>query len=122
MLWMEIQEGKLRMANKEHQHLGSTCACVLRGVAETSKYKSSPIKDDTQDTTEQDRKRLYYGDSWFGSVKAVANVGKSGNHCCMIIKTGHSRSPKKFLEEEDERYARSRWREHQIKKVSHLFL
>ena len=99
MLWMEIQEGKLRMANKEHQDLGSTCACVLRGVAETSKYKSFPIEDDTQDTAEQDRKRLYFGDSWFGSVKAVANVGKSGNHCCMIIKTGHSRSPKKFLEE-----------------------
>lgn len=45
MPWIEIQEDKFRMINKEHHHLGSTCACVLKGVAETSKYKSFPVED-----------------------------------------------------------------------------
>ena len=50
MLWMEIQEGKVRMSTKEFQSLGSTCACVLRGVMSTSHYKPVPIEDRTEDT------------------------------------------------------------------------
>ena len=48
MLWMEIQEGKARMSAKKFQSLGSTSACVLRGVQATSEYKSFPIEDQTE--------------------------------------------------------------------------
>ena len=109
MLWMEIQEGKSRMATKDFQDLGSTCACVLRGVRKTSTYNSFPVEDITHDAGEQDRKRLYFGDSWFGSVKSVANVGKTGNHACMIVKTGHARSPKKYLEEKMKDWPGGTW-------------
>ena len=43
--------------------------------------------------------RLYFGDSWFGSVKAVCQVRKLGHHACFAIKTAYSRTLKKFLEE-----------------------
>ena len=43
-------------------------------------------------------KRCYYGDSWFGSVKEISNIAKSGHHAVMMIKSSHSRTPKKWLE------------------------
>ena len=49
--------------------------------------------------TDGERQKLFLGDSWFGSVKSVATVGRTGNHACMMVKTAYSRSPKKFLEE-----------------------
>ena len=49
--------------------------------------------------TKGDIPKLFLGDSWFGSVKSVATVCRTGNHACMMVKTGYSRSPKKFLEE-----------------------
>ena len=38
LLWLEIQEGKERMRRKEYQELGSTAACVLRGVTSSESY------------------------------------------------------------------------------------
>ena len=38
MLWLEIQEGKVRMSVKEHQRLGSTAACVVRDVQATESH------------------------------------------------------------------------------------
>ena len=43
MLWIEIQEGKERMKNKEFQNLGSTAACTLRGVMATKDFDSYPV-------------------------------------------------------------------------------
>ena len=99
-IWMEIQEGKERMQSKQFQSLGSTAACTLRGVVYSCEYQHLPVVPDADatDTIECDRKRLWLGDSWFGSVKTVANIGKMGQHACMIIKTAHTRSPKKFFE------------------------
>ena len=70
-------------------------------VLYTCEYQHLPVVPDADatDTIECDRKRLWLGDSWFGSVKTVANIGKMGQHACMIIKTAHTRLPKKFLEQ-----------------------
>ena len=80
------------MATKEYQQeLGATAACVLRGVKATGDSNSRPESNETG--------KLFLGDSWFGSVKAAANVALAGHHACMMVKTAHSRSPKKFLDE-----------------------
>ena len=94
MAWLEIQEGKERMAKKDFFiELGATAGCVMRGVKNGEKYESE------SDNNESTKKDLWLGDSWFGSVKACASVGRAGHHCCFVVKTGHGRSPKKFLEE-----------------------
>ena len=102
MLWLEIQEGKERMRALEHtQALGGTAACVLRGVNATSTFthiEDATIEDD-EDICNDSSPYLYFADSWFGSVKSASNVGKTGNHCCFVIKTAHSRSPKFWLED-----------------------
>ena len=95
IVWKEIQEGKERMRNKPYQNLGSTTACVMRGVTETSGYDFIPLEqeegqDDMKEQESPPRKRLFYGDSWFGSVKTAEKVSASGNHCVMLIKTAHS--------------------------------
>ena len=92
MVWLELQEGKNRMATKPWQdRLGATAACVLRGVIATADCTPRPESFEAG--------KLYLGDSWFGSVKSVANVAMLGHHACMLVKTAHSRSPKKFLDE-----------------------
>ena len=117
MLWLEIQEGKERMRKQEYsQLLGGTAACVLRGVIEVSKFKHHNIKghdnryhdikrpdsdlddEEGENPSEKNSPFLFFGDSWFGSVKAAANVGQTGNHACFNVKTGHSRFPKAFLQ------------------------
>ena len=42
---------------------------------------------------------MFFGDSWFGSVKSAANVQIAGHHACFMAKTAYSRSPKLFLED-----------------------
>ena len=118
MLWIEIQEGKERMKNKEFQNLGSTAACTLRGVMATKDFDSYPVpalipvpvpvpnlnveEEDENNSpphsNPQDPKRVWCGDSWFGSVKTASNIGKGGNHAIMQVKTAHARYPKKFLD------------------------
>ena len=39
------------------------------------------------------------GDSWFGSVKAAAEISKNGMEAVLQIKTGHSLFPKQFIED-----------------------
>ena len=105
--------------------LGTTSACVMRSVSHCEQILS--IKDEeereevdlrvlfspeeetpglpTQSSSmdsnvcAQTKPKLFLGDSWFGSVKTAANVARSGHHGIFIVKTAHSRSPKKFLEE-----------------------
>ena len=67
-------------------------------------YDFLPIDDDLDEIDEDDtapkRGRLFTGDSWFGSVKCVANIKKMGCDAIMQVKTAHSRCPKEFLENE----------------------
>ena len=44
-----------------------------------------------------EQKRWYYGNIWFGSVKAISNIAKTGHHAVMMIKSSHSCMPKKWL-------------------------
>ena len=124
LMWMEIQEGKLRMKNKEFfKELGATSSCVMRAVKFCSDYitcngerervdpcagttvQQEMVSTQSGSTSSQDKSAqaqptsLILGDSWFGSVKTAAHVARSGHHCCFMVKTAHSRSPKSFLEE-----------------------
>ena len=97
MMWLEIQKGKDQLRALEHtQSLGGTTVCVLRGVNATCTFNhiEDATMEDDEDIGSDSSPYLYFADSWFGSVKSASNVGKTGNHCCFVIKTAHSRSPK----------------------------
>ena len=86
MLWMEIQEGKERMTKKEFSELEGTAECTIRGVKATpQEFKDLPVDDLSVD----EPKRCFYGDIWFGSVKAISNIVKTGHQADMMIKTSH---------------------------------
>ena len=70
-----------------------TVSCVMRGVEHLEEFK---FVDCTYHPYLQPR--LFFGDSWFGSVKAACQVRKLGHHGVFVIKTAHSRTPKTFLE------------------------
>ena len=77
------------MKNKEYfKELGTTAACCLRGVKDTSDIPSVNGEE------EEKPKRLYFGDSWFGSVKTSVAIGKAGHHAFMMVKTAHACSQK----------------------------
>ena len=103
MLWLEVQEGKQRMSKLPHtKELGGTAACVVRGVEAMQDHQyvddlDLPTNDD-DDAPHEKKPFLFFGDSWFGSIKAVSEVRKLGHHACFNIKNGHSRCPKAFLE------------------------
>ena len=93
MMWLKVMEGKERMRKTEYtSEFGVTVGCVMRGVKHVEEF--------AENTHLPNRgPRLFFGDSWFGSVKAACQVRKLGHHACFAIKTAHSRTPKKFLEE-----------------------
>ena len=39
------------------------------------------------------------GDSWFGLVKAAAEIAAQGMHCICQVKTAHTLFPKSFIED-----------------------
>ena len=90
MLWEKIQEGKERMRKKELGELGGIAACTIRGVKATREFKDLPV-----DNSVDEPKRYFYGDSWFGSVKAISNIAETGHHDVIMIKTSHLCTPKK---------------------------
>ena len=92
-LWMEIQEGKERMKMKEFSNLGGTAACSIRGVKATREFKNLAVDN----FSIYEPKRCYYCNSWFGSVKAISNIAKTSYHAVMMIKSSHSRTPKKWF-------------------------
>ena len=65
---------------------------MLRGARDLR--DSDPLLEDGEV-----RQRIYYGDSWFGSVRAAAGLWKAGDHCVTSVKTAHARFPKTFLEQ-----------------------
>ena len=109
MLWLEIQEGKDRMCKLTYNELEGTATYVMRGVENTSKFRHHPsehrdnvnILDDTQEPY------LYFGDSWFGSMKSAVQVRKAGYHTW--VKTTHDRSLNKDLDENVKDYPGGTW-------------
>ena len=91
---MEIQEGKERMRMKESSNLGGTAACTIRVIKTTRRFKNIPVDNFSID----EPKRWYYGNSWFGSVKAISYNAKTGHCAVTMIKSSHSCMPKKWLE------------------------
>ena len=83
----------------------------MRGVKSSNDYKiikrpvdlDEPTKDlvmnipkgadVAEPDTETFLERLYFGDSWFGSVKSVENVLRSGDYSKMRVKRAYARSP-----------------------------
>eukprot|EP00978_Attheya_sp_CCMP212_P010589 scaffold25751_cov57-Attheya_sp.AAC.2 len=81
---------------------GATASCVMHATTEAGQsFDYSPDDEEIAGGDLDDfRTHIHYdGDSWFGSVKAAAAVGSLGDHACMIIKTGHTLSPKKWLDD-----------------------
>ena len=92
-MWLEVMKEKERMRKTEFTiEFGITLVCAIIGVKH--------IKEFVENTylTSQGPK-LFFGDLWFGSVKAAHQVRKLGHHTCFAVKTAHLRTPKKFLEE-----------------------
>ena len=91
MIYAEIQQGKQLMSKRQwFREYGATTACVIRMVQGTVNCGQRP--DDT-------KRDLYYGDSWFASLKTAM--------CCSelcksefigIVKTAHRGYPKAYLE------------------------
>ena len=93
------------MMKKDYQRaLGATTACVLRGARDVR--DSEPLVTEEE---EEGNKRIYYGDSWFGSVKAAASLSMAGDHCVMAVKTAHARFPKTYLENKMENFSGGAW-------------
>ena len=54
-------------------------------------------------------KRLFVGDSWFGSVKSAVEIAQNRHHCVLAVKTAHSRFPKKFMDNTMKNYPGGTW-------------
>ena len=86
-------------------YLGGAAACVMRGVTGVSHFSHHG-----QSQIESiDTPYLFFGESWFGSVKVASNVKVAGFHSCFLVKTGHSRSLKVFLEDNMKDYPGGTW-------------
>ena len=91
MIYAEIQEGKLGMRNKPFLNsYGATCACKLRLAKGTlgTGQKGDPLT-----------RNLFFGDSWFASLKtAVVVYDEINADFSGPIKTAHAKCPKAYLE------------------------
>ena len=93
MMWSEAMKGKEGKRKTEYtSEFGVTVGCVMRGVKHVEEFaKNTHLLGRGP--------RLFFGESWFGSVKTAYQVRKLSHHACFAIKMVHSRTPKKFLEE-----------------------
>ena len=91
MIFAEIQQGKDLMSSRPYyREWGTTTACVIRMALGTKNCGQRP-DDSIRD--------LYYGDSWFASLKTA----KCCSEICEsefigIVKTAHRGFPKTYLE------------------------
>ena len=81
-----------------HSQLGATAACTVRLAEETSKCGRR--------NQEEHKTNLFIFDSWFASVKSVAELSKRGMEGVGSVKTAHRFFPAKELEETNEKLAR----------------
>ena len=79
---------------------------MIRGVQASEKLTRFPtVHNEGQEVL----KILYFGNIWFGNVKATVAVAQDGHHACFIIKTGHSISLKAWLEKKMKEYPGGTW-------------
>ena len=88
MMYMEIQEGKLRMARKQyHQQYGATTSCTLRC------FKESGFAE-AHRRPEERGQRAGIGDSWFAGLKTIEALDKEfGMRFLGPVKTNTSGFP-----------------------------
>ena len=91
MLHAEIQEDKMGMKNKLHFNTyGATSSCVLRLAKATKNCGQKP---------DMNINNLFYGDSWFASLKTAAAVSDLLNSEFFgVIKNAHRHFPKVYIE------------------------
>jgi Transposase IS4 len=92
MLQLEIQRGKHEMPKRMEffRQYGATTSCVIRAMKQTG---NSGQKEDSH------RPNLYYGDSWFASVKTADLMAEFGHDFIGPVKTSTNLFIKKELEE-----------------------
>jgi hypothetical protein len=91
-LYLEIQEGKMAMREKEFtDHFKVTAACTLR----MGKYTSRKESEDSIDNNNQTIQNAYTGDSWFRLVELCAQYALTLScNFVGVIKNGHQCYPK----------------------------
>jgi hypothetical protein len=93
ILHLEIQKGKMPMRQAEFCNtMQGTAACSMR----LAKYTERKQEDEEESSGVS--KNLWLGDSWFASVTTAVEAAKYGNFIG-VIKTNHSLSPRKWVEE-----------------------
>eukprot|EP00560_Eucampia_antarctica_P004831 CAMPEP_0197843006 /NCGR_PEP_ID=MMETSP1437-20131217/47071_1 /TAXON_ID=49252 ORGANISM="Eucampia antarctica, Strain CCMP1452" /NCGR_SAMPLE_ID=MMETSP1437 /ASSEMBLY_ACC=CAM_ASM_001096 /LENGTH=108 /DNA_ID=CAMNT_0043452979 /DNA_START=700 /DNA_END=1026 /DNA_ORIENTATION=- len=87
MIWLKICESKDRMRTKYFvRDLGSKTACTLQGVTYVRELDFLSVSDDVEQNSKVEvetnpsdtKKRMWLGDSWFGSVRTAANIRMAG--------------------------------------------
>jgi hypothetical protein len=91
MLYLEIQRGRMGMPafSEDFRELGATTSCTLRAARHMS---NNGQKQDDHCTN------IFYGDSWFASVKTAEAIKDLGHELCGPVKTNYSLFPKDELE------------------------
>ena len=92
MLHLEVQEGKEPMKKKIFcSTYGTTCSCTLRMAQATQNNGNKP---------DPLVRNLYYGDSWFASLRTAAAVrNELSCEFVGVVKNAHKNFPRKFLED-----------------------
>jgi len=95
LLWLELHRGKFPMRNAKYSMThGVTAAVAIRG----SEATIPNVEEDDADRSHNPQ--FFYGDSWFSSVETTIQLWqKQKVNYVGVIKTNHSRFPKKFIEE-----------------------
>jgi hypothetical protein len=88
MLYLEVQEGKERMARLKYvEDYQATTACMVRMLAALSLGENSLPPD-------KKLQRVVFGDSWFASYETMKGLReKLGLHFVGVIKTTHKEYP-----------------------------
>ena len=96
MLHLEIQKGREAMARLNKEKMAGT-ACCLRMAAGTARTTNKECRAKKPVIHRPVPKQTFIGDSWFSSVQAATELALCGHHHIGVVKTAHSRFPKKFL-------------------------
>lgn len=105
-LYLEIQEGRDAMRRAEHTNeLSVTKACTVRLCENTQREEESVDENEVDIFRQNDDNKpvdTYLGDSWFGHVDTCLYIKKKlKRNFIGVIKTGHSRFPRKYLEKNE---------------------
>ena len=77
MLYLEVQRGKLPMKElKYYSEYGTTTSCVLR-LADETEYSGKCAS--REEARVERKKEIYYGDSWFASLKTAEAMALRGH-------------------------------------------